>query len=776
MRYAEAIVYEDSIIRELSRFELDFYDYLYRFGGWFIILLLLAFMIRYMARKQKAVESEIDDAVLSTPTAGIADRAWMVAALLFILGMIIRVSGLAFESIDAQEYTYYTKAIRSDSLLFTILNPFMISPHLPLNRVVLFFWDKLFDTFIMARLPAAIFGAATAPILYLWIRRDYSRFAAILASGLLVISPFHVYFSQCVSPYTLLTLLVVSSCALHSRALAPEASGRTRIAYATVNALGFVCHFGFWFVYLALAMETLYKFMRSPKAILDRLRLWRFGSLLSYALIPLAAYSILFFHFLSRLDVIKAMMTKLKIHYQYPDLTDGLINYLVEMTKFFAHGHIASFGSLTAAWLGAIALPFMAYGIYSRIRKSREHLWYLLWPVVILAFFMFVNGLFTMLKLRFFDFALRRLVSNIPLMYALFAVGLWLFHERLAQKSRRWAYVVTASVILLVGGGQIRDLVHIKTVRQKADLAAAVDYIEENLQDGDGIAIGPYIFYEGIFNYYFLRPKTERWYSEMAPARWQRSRAPAPATDCTADQVADSPDECGIIEPPHIFLALTDMYIPWDTALEQVDLRRVWLLKIIEKPYEFPELLGEGTTTAENFSSHGFQSCGIKKFTKAVVSCFEQPLPRPNADFLYIGRNDYRQLTGFIPNAYVRAPSRRITDDSKITFADPGNASQLRLKLGELEKFPAADLVLEIRAGDILHTEKIAAKEGIREYELDLSSLNNSPADRFTVYFNLVAHSPEDREVYIDYGAGRTPQPRAVSGYLLYEAEIMRSE
>jgi Dolichyl-phosphate-mannose-protein mannosyltransferase len=775
-KYAEPIIYGGEQFKAMGNFKPAWGEYLLGFGLWLTFLTALAIAIMLTTRQVKNHLARIDQAELKPSPVKVTRKELIVCCGLFAAALLLRLWGIGFESMDAQEYTYFTKAIRSESFLFILLNPFMVSPHLPLDRVLLFFWTKLFPSFEMARVLAAIIGALTVPALYLWLKRSYGLFAAIVAAGLLALSPFHIYFSQAVSPYSLLGLVLVGSCALHYPALKHNSSKAVRVGYIAVNALGFICHFAYWFLFLGLALEVLHRFLFSKKEPVDKLAFWRFTNLLSYSLIPLFLYSLGLIYFMSKLKLIGNIMGTMKIHYHYANLTEGLVGFATGLFDFLAYGHASAFGSITFPWLSLVALPFILIGILYKKDGRRQTFWIMFLPVAILVGSIIANGLFTIFKLGFYDFAIRRLVSQTPIIYALFAIGLQYGYSQLTgTKRQNLARVVTASVLIVLAAGQIYDIYQTKTVRQKADLEAAVEYVSEKLEDGDGIAIGPYAFYEGIFNYYFLRPKSVNWYSELFPPRWRRPGAPATGGGCIFDRCAADPKRCKAIKTSRLFLALNNLYLDWQTVLGHTELKRVWFFEVTEKPYEFLELLGRGTNTVEDFRSNDFKSCGIKEFTKIRIHCFERPQPLPAADFLTIGKDDYRQISGFTPGGFQKTLTRRLTNGARLNFSRPSDAETLRLKIEELAFLPAVDLILTIRAGTKISTERLQLKKGLREYNIDLSAFNEVETDRFSVCFEVRTVSDRMKKNCLNYGVMIDPNKEFGCGLLLHEAEVIRN-
>lgn len=98
-----------------------------------------------------------------------------------------------------------------------------------------------------ARLPAALFGAATIPFLYLLGERIMSRREALLASLLLALSYHHVWFSQNARGYAILAFCAVSGAWLLLKG-SQEGRWPFFVWYAVVTALGAWTHLTMVFI------------------------------------------------------------------------------------------------------------------------------------------------------------------------------------------------------------------------------------------------------------------------------------------------------------------------------------------------------------------------------------------------------------------------------------------------------------------------------------------------------------------------------------------------
>ncbi len=81
------------------------------------------------------------------------------------------------------------------------------------------FWLHLGQTEFWVRLPAAIFGIASIPLIYLLARKLVGVAPALAAAGIFAFSPTHVYYSQEARGYSMTILLVLVSSWFFARAV-----------------------------------------------------------------------------------------------------------------------------------------------------------------------------------------------------------------------------------------------------------------------------------------------------------------------------------------------------------------------------------------------------------------------------------------------------------------------------------------------------------------------------------------------------------------------------
>jgi mannosyltransferase len=213
------------------------------------------------------------------------------------------------------------------------------------------------------RLPAAVFGAATVPLLYLFGRRVTTGREAFLAAALLAVSYHHVWFSQNARGYSMLLFFAVLASHFLLLGLLPG-HGAWLGGYAVAAALGTYTHLTMLFVVAAHAMLV---------AVLVVSR-WRrrevSGRSLGVALLAFGAAAIV------TLLLYAPILTNLLRDFLAPSTFKGATNIvwaLAESVRVLGNG----FGNVAGVAAVGVAV---AIGLLSYLRRDRVALWLMVGP------------------------------------------------------------------------------------------------------------------------------------------------------------------------------------------------------------------------------------------------------------------------------------------------------------------------------------------------------------------------------------------------------------
>src|SRR5215813_6405840 len=172
-------------------------------------------------------------------------------ALIFGVGASLRLYGLEFQSLWQDEgIQYYVATQNSIGKLFQQA----LSFHPPLSFIVNLLFLLLGDSDFLLRLPSALFGIASLPVLYVLARDLTSKQAAVFSVFVLALSPSHIWYSQEGRMYSQLMFLSLLSSVLLLQALR---RGKVNwwIYYVLISAAGMYTHV---FMGLTLAAQFLW--------------------------------------------------------------------------------------------------------------------------------------------------------------------------------------------------------------------------------------------------------------------------------------------------------------------------------------------------------------------------------------------------------------------------------------------------------------------------------------------------------------------------------------
>ena len=119
-------------------------------------------------------------------------------------------------------------------------------------------WIHLGDSETWLRLPSALFGIASIPMLYTLARKFVAGWPALAAAAILAFSPTHVYYSQEARSYTLAILLVLLSTYFFVRAV-ERCQRRDWARWMWLGVLAFYTHDFAALVLVAQACSMLFK-------------------------------------------------------------------------------------------------------------------------------------------------------------------------------------------------------------------------------------------------------------------------------------------------------------------------------------------------------------------------------------------------------------------------------------------------------------------------------------------------------------------------------------
>lgn len=194
---------------------------------------------------------------MTLPTADRRFAVWVGAAAL-----ALRLFHLGSQSLWVDELL--TLIVATPKPGYPILQLLAHNVHGPLYTLVVFAFRSVSENDFWLRLPSALAGAASVPLVYLWVRRWLGEKPGRYTALLLAVNPLHVRYSQELRGYAFVFLFGVLACYLLERMLERREDGarpgwRPAVFYALAVAGAVLSSFTAAFLY---ACHTVVWFMR----------------------------------------------------------------------------------------------------------------------------------------------------------------------------------------------------------------------------------------------------------------------------------------------------------------------------------------------------------------------------------------------------------------------------------------------------------------------------------------------------------------------------------
>ncbi|HXV14923.1 MAG TPA: glycosyltransferase family 39 protein, partial [Candidatus Krumholzibacteria bacterium] len=178
-------------------------------------------------------------------------------ARLFLPGIVVLAAVLRFWHIGAQSLwidEYLTLEVATAKPGYPIWQLLLHNIHGPLHALSVFLFGLIGRSDGWLRLPSALAGIATVPLLFLWMRPRFGQRAALWGALLLAINPLHVHYSQELRNYAFAVLFVMAG-AVCVDGLIARATRARAAAFAVCAAAAVLSNFSATFSYAAHAVS-----------------------------------------------------------------------------------------------------------------------------------------------------------------------------------------------------------------------------------------------------------------------------------------------------------------------------------------------------------------------------------------------------------------------------------------------------------------------------------------------------------------------------------------
>ena len=567
-------------------------------------------------------------------------RDGLAALGLLALAVAVRWLNLGAESISSQEVSYLYNAVppRSPGLLTVLFDITDFNPHAPGFRWAMAWWSRVSVDLGWLRAGPAAGAALLAPALHLWLARRGLGREGQVAGLLAALSPLAVFVGRTTMPFgPLVTALALAAWAQDE--LLGRGGRRWTLAFALAASASVWLSYAGGTQLAVLLVAGLLRARGSP-ALLRRLtRGWVIAILLG---LPLAW----------QLGSYLAIRGELALIIYSDVMSPRGAGEALRL--FFCVGVERLAGGLGDPGLRAVLFVLVS-GIGAAVLLRRR---VAVRPVVLplaAGFLLFatVETIGFALNRGFTYVAVRRFLLVAPFAFPLAAVGLVAVVDTLAGGGRRrqapsWrdgaALVASLVAAIMIG------VPHVPTVIRgglRPEVREAVGAVLDRLRDGDALLFGPATFFESVFVWHASEQGVPGIRSALGP-HWARLDAPR--------------------GPTHVLISRNDEFVSAPISAAPLDVRRVWVLHLLEEPLGLREL---DFRNVEGYRS-GLERLGFDlgwqlRLRRVEIDRWDRLPPAPPEPFaIEAGRTDYPFVRGACPDTWLPADERSLVEGTEL--------------------------------------------------------------------------------------------------------------
>jgi len=577
-------------------------------------------------------------------------RAVLTCAALTTLGLILRLWGLGWEPFEQNEFTYFMSGMGHDSPAGVLMDVnAMAQTHPPLYHLVLLAFRPLGNSELVARLPAALAGAATIPLIFglAWALFDGRLMPAAAAAAFAALSPVHVWYSQDVSPYTFTTLFAVIVL-LSGRGILADPSRRRPWWGLIIGSWGLV-YTHYYGLHLTFAI-----FLLLGVRILRRGPGWQaLGQrTLAAGFFTWAGIAPWLPAFHQAYQWSRGHSTAYQRLAQVYHPAADMLGDALDVLRLVA-GYPVSLSLLALAGVALFALHVP--------RLKLRHRWLLFAPVLWFVPFEILNRA-TFLQSLYdgWYFGVRYFLFLFPVAWLLAGACLN------TRDGPRWLKLATAALAVVSLGLSGWETIATLRADNKPDIAGATRLVKEHLADGDAVIVGPAAFYQHPFHYYFADDDKRaglRINDLMQTPAWHDL------------QQRGGPAWVGV---------LSELFEPYARSLQNRHIKRVWVIDHTQHLFDRREFSDRASDALTSVVSKDFKPVWTRAFHDVSVRLFErarQSTVTPPAE-LRFGWGDGPYIRRFRPPWAYASPGRRVIPGSRVLLPVADNIQTLRLRAG----------------------------------------------------------------------------------------------
>jgi 4-amino-4-deoxy-L-arabinose transferase-like glycosyltransferase len=345
------------------------------------------------------------------------------------LGLCLRLFHIGAQNLWIDEYL--TLEVATAKPGYPIWQLLRHNVHGPLHTFVVFLLRSVSENEGWLRLPSALAGTATIPLLFAWVRPRFGARAGLWAALLLAVNPLHVHYSQELRNYAFAVMFVVAGGVLLDRALA-RASRVRDAALAACIAASVLSNFSATFSFLVHALS----FFRRAGANRASTRRWAVITLLVVALISPWIYRVTTYVDFGRLatpvrpgQIETEERLRGDTTFRFEAIPYAAFAYSVGFTlgpslrELHAEpslGNVVSRHAATVAWVGVLFGALALAGV--RLGGRARGAWAVVEPVLYVVLPLAATLLLNWQNAKAFN--VRYVLVGLPMYLALVAIGI----------------------------------------------------------------------------------------------------------------------------------------------------------------------------------------------------------------------------------------------------------------------------------------------------------------------------------------------------------------
>lgn len=218
-------------------------------------------------------------------TSSVTRRERRLLYAVIALGLLLRLLRIGHQSLWVDEL--FTLEVATPKPGYPLWQLLRHNVHGPLHTFVVFLFRSVSENDGWLRVPSAIAGAVSIPLLHAWLRPRLGAAAALWGALLLAVNPLHVHYSQELRNYAFVVCFVLAACVQVDRLVA-RWTWRRCLGLALLVACALLSNFSATFAFLA--MTPAYLMGAGPSRA--SFRRWAMVTLVTAALISPWIYRI----------------------------------------------------------------------------------------------------------------------------------------------------------------------------------------------------------------------------------------------------------------------------------------------------------------------------------------------------------------------------------------------------------------------------------------------------------------------------------------------------